>query len=449
MSTNRPHVLIAGGGIAGVETLLALRELAGGRLTIDLVAPDPDLVMRPLAVAAPFGTADVKRFPLVEICRDQGAHHRRDAVTFVDAAHRRVETTRGTPIDYDVLVLAVGARARAVLPGALTFDGPGAVGAFRALLDEVADGHARSVAFAVPEGATWPLPLYELALMTSEALAGHGVHIYFVTPERRPLEAFGPQAGDLVERLFAERGIELHAHATPTRVTNRFLLTSAGAVRADRVVALPELEGTRVPGVPCDDRGFIPVDEHGAVRGTSGIYAAGDGTTTPMKQGGVAAQLADTVAEAIASSAGAPCEPTPFRPVLRAELLTGTLPWFLRKDQTSRSPLWWPPGKVAARYLAPYLADSVHARLSGDDELLDRPAPAATDDDELEAARDMALALADDAAAAGEDEQALRWLDAAETVAGVLPPDYVAKRRRLRDHSPGRPLIREPGGAWH
>ena len=372
MTTHRPHVVIAGGGIAGVETLRALRELAGARLTIDLVAPEPDLVMRPLAVAAPFGTAEVKRFALAEICRDQDVHLRRDALTFVDVAHRRAETSRGASIDYDALVLAVGARARTVLPGALTFDGPGAVEPFRRLLDELGDGRVRSVAFAVPEGATWPLPLYELALLTGEALAGHDVRLVFSTSEQRPLEAFGPQTGELVGRLFAERGIELHTASVPLRVANGFLLTSAGAVRAERVVALPELEGTRVPGVPCDERGFIGVDEHGAVGGAPGVYAAGDGTSTPMKQGGVAAQLADAVAEAIASDAGAPCDPTPFRPVLRAELLTGTLPWFLREDETSRSPLWWPPGKVAARYLAPY----------------------------LDAANDEALAPSDDAAAA-------------------------------------------------
>src|SRR5687767_3229617 len=105
----RPHVVIAGGGIAGVEALLALRELAGDRLSLEMLAPAPDLVMRPLAVAAPFGTEEVRRFPLDRICADQQAHRRQEAVEFVDLAERIVETTSGSRVAYDSLILAVGA----------------------------------------------------------------------------------------------------------------------------------------------------------------------------------------------------------------------------------------------------------------------------------------------------------------------------------------------------
>jgi sulfide:quinone oxidoreductase len=98
------------------------------------------------------------------------------------------------------------------------------------------------------------------------------------------------------------------------------------------------------------------------------VYAAGDITSFPVKQGGIAAQQADAVAESIAALAGAPVTPQPFRPVLRGLLLTGATPTYLRAEPAGGSgetstispePLWWPPAKIVGRYLAPFLAEHV------------------------------------------------------------------------------------------
>jgi hypothetical protein len=48
------RVLIAGGGVAGLEALLALRALAGDLVDLELLAPEPAFWYRPLAVAEPF-----------------------------------------------------------------------------------------------------------------------------------------------------------------------------------------------------------------------------------------------------------------------------------------------------------------------------------------------------------------------------------------------------------
>ena len=106
----------------------------------------------------------------------------------------------------------------------------------------------------------------------------------------------------------------------------------------------------------------MPVDEHGRVPGLDDVYAAGDMTTRPLKQGGLATQQADVAAAAIAAAAGAPVEPEAYRPVLRAMLLTGGRPRYLRRAParaaaiaaSTRRP-WWPPHKIAGRELAPYL----------------------------------------------------------------------------------------------
>ncbi len=65
-------------------------------------------------------------------------------------------------------------------------------------------------------------------------------------------------------------------------------------------MALPRLRGPRIGGIPQTFDGFVPVDSFGMVSGTQDVYAAGDITTFPVKQGGIAAQQADAAAEAIA-----------------------------------------------------------------------------------------------------------------------------------------------------
>src|SRR4051794_41959441 len=48
------RVVIAGGGVAAVETLLALRDLAGERISTTVVAPQRTFTSRPMAGASAF-----------------------------------------------------------------------------------------------------------------------------------------------------------------------------------------------------------------------------------------------------------------------------------------------------------------------------------------------------------------------------------------------------------
>ena len=363
-STAPPEVLIAGGGVAALETLMALRDLALGRVHVTLVAPEPDFVHRPMAVAEPFALGEARHYPLRAIADDFAAGFVHAGVRAVDARGRRVELRSGDELRYDTLVLAPGARTLPAFDDALTFSGPASAPAMRALLEDIEEGRARRIAFVAPSLAGWSLPLYELALLTARhAAAGdHAVELVLVTPEPRPLAVFGARPSAVVGELLDAAGIEFVA-GTYAEASGDGLVLRAGEPPwpADRVVALPLVRGPGIDGVPAEpELGFIPVDAHGRVEGLDGVYAAGDATSFPVKQGGLATQQADAVAEHVAARHGAPVEPAPFRPVLRGMLFTGGPERFLRarggsEGEATGQALWWPPTKIAGRRLAPYL----------------------------------------------------------------------------------------------
>ena len=365
------EVLIVGGGVAALETLMALRDLAGDRVRVTLVAGEPDFVYRPMAVAEPFGLGEARRYPLRRVVEDFGAGLVQAGVAAVDAPARRVVLRSGDTLGYDTLVLAPGARMLPAFEAALTFSGPGSAAAMRTLLDDLEEGRARRIAFVAPTITGWTLPLYELALLTARHARDRGLQpeLALVTPEPRPLALFGDRASTAVAEMLVAAGIEFTgaSHVEPVEDGVR-LLPSGRTLSAARLVALPLVRGPQLDGVPSEpDFGFVPVDRHGRVDGLDGVYAAGDATNYPVKQGGLAAQQADAVAEHVAARHGARLEPSPFRPVLRGMLFAGGPDRYLRAgdDAVAAQPLWWPPTKIAGRYLAPYVYEREPAAAPG------------------------------------------------------------------------------------
>src|SRR3989442_7847126 len=278
----------------------------------------------------------MKRFPLDRLVQAAGARLRRGSLAAVDAERKIITLDDGQELAYDTLLLALGARPSEAVADALTFRGAQDGPALSALLDRMTAGEIRRIAFAVPSGSAWPLPLYELALLTAAHAVDHGtrnVEILLVTPEDRPLGLFGPAASDAIAELLALRGIEVEASVTPVRfVDGALAVLPERRIEADAVVALPLLHGPRIPGIPQDDRGFASIDEYAWVLGLSDVYAAGDMTQFPLKQGGIATQQADAAATSIAADAGADVKPQPFKPVLRGLLLAGFVPRFLQSE---------------------------------------------------------------------------------------------------------------------
>ena len=256
---------------------------------------------------------------------------------------------------------------RSALASATTFAGQRAPAELRALLRDAGAGKLARIVYAVPAGVIWTLPAYELALMTAAHFEDDDVaaDVALVTPEPRPLDAFGDRASSAVAELLRSRRVAFHS-ATPMHVkANRLVVEGGDAVPADAVVALPELTAPEIAGLPRDDRGFLPIDEHCRVRGAPRVYAAGDVTSFPLKQGGIAAQQADAAAEAIAADLGHAVDAQPFEPMLRGLLLAGPPTRYRRVEVglggnpapgNERDAAPMPHAKVAGRHLASFLA---------------------------------------------------------------------------------------------
>jgi sulfide:quinone oxidoreductase len=359
-------VVIAGGGPAALEAAMVLRRLGGDRVSTTLLTPETHLTYRPLSVLEPFADATPVRYELARIASDQTLSVRAGRLSGVDCAeHTAILDGGGERLRYDMLLLATGALMTAPFGNALVFGrGRRDIGALRGLARDMASGYVRRVAFVVPAGCTWPLPLYELALMFARRGfdAPIPLEIDLITPEREPLDVFGAPASAEVAALIEQASIRLHRGTVASPVNARTLRFADGhQIEIDRIVTLALPRGPRVFGVPCDRDGFVPCDQHGRVPGVPDVYAAGDVTSFPIKQGGLACQQADAAAESIAAAAGARIEPQPFTPVLRGVLLTEAWSRFLRREGDhsegviAERALWWPPAKIAGRELARYL----------------------------------------------------------------------------------------------
>jgi sulfide:quinone oxidoreductase len=365
----RARTLIVGGGIAGLEALLALHDLAEDHAELTLLAPDPDFTYKPLVVEEPFSLKPAERHELAPLLRELGGEFVQHGVTGVLTDDHTVELDDGSRMQYEILVVCTGGRARDPYRQAVTFR----VGApdleIDALLARADEDASKTLAFVVPPGVSWPLPIYELALLSrrrAEETGHDDVRLIVITPEAAPLIMFGSAASEAVAELLRVRDIEVETETYVSESADGELSLAPGARKLDAgaIVALPLIDGPGLGGLPADDHGFIPIDEHARVIGAKDVYAAGDGTTFPIKQGGLATQQSDAAAEHIAARLGAPVQAKPFHPVLRGQLITGVESLHMRHDLTgghgegtaSLDYLWWPPHKVSGRYLAAWLA---------------------------------------------------------------------------------------------
>lgn len=292
-----------------------------------------------------------------------------DGLKWLDPAEQLVHTAEGRSLPYDGLLVAVGARVTTPYEHVTVFDDAQPDETYRGLVQDVEAGYTRSVALLLPDGPAWPLPVYELALMTAErawSMNMEDLSIHLVTPEPAPLAAFGPQASDAVAKLLQDSRIDLHTGSLAEVPESRQLVVRPSDTRLEpgRIVAMPRIAGPEIRDLPTAEDGFIPIDDRCRVEGMGErVFAAGDAVSFPVKQGGLGAQMADIAAEGIAALAGAEAEPNPLRPVIRGVLYTGREPLFLTaryvdgniESEVSHEQAWPADEKIVAEELGPFL----------------------------------------------------------------------------------------------
>jgi sulfide:quinone oxidoreductase len=367
-SSPKLRVLIVGGGVAALETALALRQLAPDLTDVTVIAPNAEFVYRPMTVREPFAYEAANRYSLATLVSEAGAALLRDELDWIDPSGHTVHTKGGKALKYEALVLALGAHAATRYEHAITIDDRHMDETLHGLIQDVEGGYVKSVAFVASGRMAWQLPLYELALMTAGRAYDMSVELEttIITPEDSPLAIFGATASQALAQVLERAHVKMINSAYAEVPNAREVVINPGDrhLHVNRVIALPELYGPGVRGIPLGEHGFIRVNPHGQVMEVRDVYAAGDATAFPIKHGGLGSQQADAVAQSIAALAGAPVTPEPFHPVIHGMLLTDAEPLYLTaqitggqgfSSEVSDSPTWTSAGKITAKYLAPCL----------------------------------------------------------------------------------------------
>ena len=255
---------------------------------------------------------------LERFAADQDVRLVRDSLAAVEPERHEAITAYRGRLPYDALLVCVGARPVRALPGAITFRGGRDAAAVRAALDAMQPGDRGH------DRVRGPLR----RLLDAAALRAGD-------PRRRaPARARGAGAGrDDVARGRAAGGLRRRRldrggagsstlAASSSSAGARAIAADAGELELDdgrriQARAVDHASGPASAGASPDCRqdaaGFIAVDEHGRVPGADGVYAAGDVTTFPLKQGGLATQQADAAAEAMLAALGPAHRAAPVR----------------------------------------------------------------------------------------------------------------------------------------
>ncbi len=308
-----PHIVVIGGGFAGIESALALRSKLGAHARITLLTDQENFLFKPHLIYLPFGMS-VERvsIPLKRPMSRAAVDLYVTRVRGIDAVRKQVSTEMGE-FGYDYLIVASGAGAAdSHVPGAGEFahsvwtvrDMLRLRRAFLTLSEAARQGERREVLFALPTQPRCPTPLYEVALMLDTWLRRQrihdSVHLTFVTGEKSYLQDFGTKMHDLVLSEFEQRRIDHFTDAPLTHVTpDAAQITNGLHLPYDLLITFPQQAANiRFEGLPADEHGFINVDPASRqVKEHPEIYAVGDASDFPLKMGYLASAQADAAAD--------------------------------------------------------------------------------------------------------------------------------------------------------
>jgi sulfide:quinone oxidoreductase len=406
-SVARPVVCIVGAGTAGLEALLSIREALGASVDLWLVAPDREFRYRPMHRDSLFRPARERGIKVADLVAETGATWVRDRAEVVRESERCLLTRDGDIVAFDYLLIAAGERSKRPLAQGYLWERGGDPSFLDAIIRQIAARTVASVAVAVPRGARWSLPAYEIALVLAWSAAGTDASVTLITAEERPLGALGTAASDAVSDELELAGVEtitgVELADAPARGTRPMTVADliivperaedeasaligaptdparvqigAGVAREfERLISLPVMLGPRVAGVARDHAGFVAVDESLKVCGSDVVWAAGGCIAAALEHSALSARQADAAVRAITAACGhtgAGSGVGPDAIEISGVLLSGQRDQWLAENpigtpEPSTRCLWWPPGRAVGKTLARRIAawdPSVHERL--------------------------------------------------------------------------------------
>jgi len=379
-------VVIVGSGFTGFECARRLRKR---NVDVTIISPIDYMLYTPLLPDVAGGVVD-GRFVAIPLAGTLGGVRKiRGRVDSVDLNEHSLTFTdleqRSCSLSWDRLVLTPGSVTRLFdIPGLATYArGLKSIAEALYLRDHVLEQlelsclesdaeSAQARRTIVVVGASYSgTELTAQLRALADAAAKHmdfaagDVKFLLLDLAEQVMPEVGKKLGDKAMRVLRRRGVDVRLGLTLREVHPDYVVLSDGSrvnthtvAWVTGVTASPLIETLGLP----TEKGRLKVQTDLQVPGHPDVFAAGDLTSFPVKQGGIAAQQADAAAASIAARAGAPVIPEPFRPVLRGQLLTGMASRYLRGDPGSQTsaistePLWWPPAKIVGRHLSPFLA---------------------------------------------------------------------------------------------
>ena len=327
----KPHVVVLGGGFAGLETAYMLRMKLHDAIDLSVVSDRDTFLFKPNTIYIPFGAEEESlRIPLHKPLRRRDIAFHQGRVTDVDLDHKCVHVDDGTVVPYDFLVIGTGATMRPdEVPGlsehASTIWTPAEMRSLgsrlEALLSRALRGERSDVLFLVPPNNKCSGPLYEIVFMLETWLRRKSVRdrvrITYSTYERSFIHAFGPRLHTVVTEEFAERWIDGHTEELVEKADGEVVYRDGSIRHFDDLISFPPYVAAHTyDGLPADDRGFLACDlQTRQVDRHPDVYAPGDAGDFPVKQAFLAFLQADAVAEHLGSRVAGRTFAHPFDPV--------------------------------------------------------------------------------------------------------------------------------------
>jgi sulfide:quinone oxidoreductase len=309
------RIIILGGGTGGTLVANRLRRVYRPEaVEIVVVDRDDDHVYQPGLLFVPFGRADVRRItrPRWRQLRS-GIIYCQASVDHVDVEHDRVHFGAGHSLDYDVLIVATGAR---LLPeetegltgpgwqeNVFTFYTPEGAEALRRALARFGGG--RLAVNVVDMPIKCPVAPLEFCFLADDYFRRRGIRdrvdLTYVTPLDGAFTK--PVASRELAGLLAGKDIELVTEFSTGSVEaagqpgapGRLVSYDERVVPFDLAVVVPLHGGAayvgRSPGLG-DALGFVPVDPHTLqAKVKPNVFALGDATDAPASKAGSVAHF--------------------------------------------------------------------------------------------------------------------------------------------------------------